>query len=64
MRWWEPSIPAKVYNIMGVQRPFLSIGPEQSSVTDVAAQLGRDWATCFRHGQSSEVAQEIRRRAR
>ena len=55
--------PCKVYNFLAAKRPFIFIGPERSHVTDIIseAQLG-EVASSFRHGESRELAEDLRRR--
>jgi glycosyltransferase involved in cell wall biosynthesis len=52
--------PCKVYNILQVGSPLLYIGPEESSVADVAAQLDPRYPVYqARHGESERVAENI-----
>ncbi len=57
--------PCKPYNILAVGLPFLYIGPEQSHIADVQAQLepARRRGT-VRHGQVDALVEMIRKAAR
>ncbi|MGH9970262.1 MAG: glycosyltransferase family 4 protein, partial [Pyrinomonadaceae bacterium] len=56
--------PCKVYNILSVDRPFLYIGPEESHITDIAAQSTNGLAYCSaRHGEVDRVVSHITKAA-
>ncbi len=48
--------PSKVYNFLAAERPFISIGPERSHITDLIRQAGLESVTSsFRHGEARGV---------
>ncbi len=53
--------PCKIYNILTLGLPFLSIGPEESHLRDLAAQLSepKDALSC-RHGESARLVSLLR----
>lgn len=56
--------PCKVYNFLAARRPFISIGPERSHLTDLIRDAGLERvAASFRHGESHALADALRRRA-
>ncbi|PWT87322.1 MAG: hypothetical protein C5B55_14915, partial [Blastocatellia bacterium] len=50
--------PSKLYNIMALGTPTLYIGPKESHVTDIAAQIPENFYLCS-HGDVAEVAESI-----
>jgi colanic acid biosynthesis glycosyl transferase WcaI len=53
--------PCKVYNILAVGTPMLYVGPEESSIVDVARSLdGRMQFYAARHGDVGRVVDHIR----
>ena len=56
--------PCKVYNFLATERPFVFIGPARGHVPDLIRDAGlSDYASSFRHGESRELAEDLRRRA-
>jgi len=54
--------PSKLYNILTIGTPFLYIGPEESHITDIAAQReGHYRAYAARHGDVDQVVAGIER---
>ena len=52
--------PSKIYNILAVGSPFLSIGPDESHVSELIAATGYNGpAMLANHGESQKVAQMI-----
>lgn len=52
--------PSKIYNILAVGSPFLFVGPEESHLSDLVAQLHKESiALSARHGEAKEVADLI-----
>src|SRR5262249_32492202 len=52
--------PSKIYNIMGVQSPFIYVGPGESHVSDIIERLGNDEiAMTAAHGEAHKVARQI-----
>ena len=52
--------PCKVYNILAIGSPFLYIGPNESHVTDLLAQIdGRDNHHKVKHGDVDSVVRAI-----
>lgn len=57
--------PCKIYNVLSIGSPFLYIGPEQSHVIDIVAQLGAsESAHVAKHGEVDKVVSEILEAAR
>ena len=57
--------PCKIYNVLAVGAPLLYIGPEVSSIADVASELASTSAFyCAKHGDTDAVAAHIRAAAR
>lgn len=56
--------PCKIYNILRIGTPFLYIGPEESHIVDVLANLeGEGIAHVARHGEGEKVASMIEKSA-
>ena len=56
--------PCKIYNFLAAQRPFVSIGPARSHISDLIREAGlEEWAASFSHGESQALADELKRRA-
>ena len=56
--------PCKVYNFLATERPFIAIGPERSHISDLIRDVALEAVTAsFRHGESTALAEEIRRQA-
>ena len=51
--------PCKIYNVMRVGAPFLYIGPSQSHVTDIVAEMNLKRAYLSQHGNVDEVVRQI-----
>ena len=52
--------PCKLYNILAVGAPFLYIGPQESHITDLVADLqGNGSALVSGHGEVESVIREI-----
>lgn len=52
--------PSKIYNILAVGVPFLFIGPVESHVTDIIANMtNREIAMHARHGEAKQIAEMI-----
>jgi len=51
--------PCKVYNILAVGAPFLYIGPQESHITDLLADLPGDLFFTARHGDVEAVVRDI-----
>lgn len=51
--------PCKIYNIMTVGVPTLYIGPEESHVSDLAAEIQSDQISAARHGDVDTVVKLI-----
>jgi colanic acid biosynthesis glycosyl transferase WcaI len=52
--------PCKVYNIVAVGAPFLYIGPNQSHITDLVADLQGNSSVCIaEHGQLEIIVRKI-----
>ena len=56
--------PSKIYNILNIDVPVLYIGPQQSHVMDLAADLGPNYLFTAQHGDVDGVAQRISEAAR
>ena len=56
--------PSKIYNIMNIDVPVLYIGPQQSHIMDLAADLGPNYLFTAQHGDVDAVAQRISEAAR
>jgi len=51
--------PCKVYNILSIGSPFLYIGPSESHVMDIAAEVNGFPIFSARHGEVEKVVQHI-----
>jgi hypothetical protein len=56
--------PPKIYNIMNIGVPMLYIGPQQSHIMDLAADLGPNHLFTAQHGDVDGVVQRISEAAR
>jgi len=56
--------PSKIYNIMTIGVPMLYIGPQQSHIMDLAADLGPTYLFTAQHGDVDGAVQRISEAAR
>lgn len=53
--------PCKIYNILLLGMPFLSVCPDECHLTDLAAKVNdKRYATCHRHGNVIELVETIK----
>ena len=56
--------PCKLYNILAIGSPFLYVGPEESHVSEIAAQIGDRYSSyTARNGDVNSVVECIRQEA-
>ena len=51
--------PSKLYNILTVGSPFLYIGPQETHISDIAAQMNGEYSYAATHGAAEAVVSHI-----